>query len=64
LQTLVDELLTKNEGLEKPLEITHTQLVDEATMFQTFILCRMDAKSQKISTLENIMESIFHNLCG
>jgi hypothetical protein len=48
--------------LKNELETTHTQLEDEASLFQTILLQWFDEKSRKVFDLERTMETIFQDL--
>lgn len=62
LQNVVACLQTENQRLKNELETIHTQLEDEATLFQTILFQWFDDKSRKVFDLERTMETIFQDL--
>lgn len=62
LQNVAACLQTENQRLKNELETIHTQLEDEATLFQTILFQWFDDKSRKNFDLERTMETIFQDL--
>jgi FtsZ-binding cell division protein ZapB len=52
LQNVIAQLQTENQQLKNELKTTHTQLEDEAALFQTSLLQWFDEKSRKCFDLE------------
>jgi hypothetical protein len=64
LQNIIAQLQTENQRLSSELETSHTQLEDEASLFQTNLLQWFDEKSRKIVDLEQTMEDHFSRSGG